>query len=69
MLQGQFRDSDHVLMRSQIEKTLISTTVGITREFPDNLRISFFVSRATPEIKGVNARSLWWAGLVVNRPW
>ncbi len=69
LLQGQFRDSVHTLGRSQIEQTLASLTTGATREFGDNLRISFFVRGTSPEIKGPNARNLWWAGLVIKRGW
>lgn len=68
-LQGQFRDSEHTLGYSQIEQAIASATVGTTREFGDNLRFSLFVRGTTPEIKGPNARNLWWFGLVVNRAW
>ncbi|NOQ90813.1 MAG: DUF2219 family protein [Gammaproteobacteria bacterium] len=67
LLQGQFRDSVHTLSRDEIEQTLVSGTVGATREFGDNLRISLFVRGVSPEIKGTNARNLWWASLVINR--
>lgn len=69
LLQGQFRDSVHTLSRDEIEQTLASGTVGATREFGDNLRISLFVRGVSPEIKGSNARNLWWASLVINRAW
>ena len=69
LLQGQFRDSVHTLDRSQIEQTLASITVGATREFGDNLRISLSVRGVSPEIKGPNARNLWWASLTINRAW
>ena len=68
-LQGQFRDSEHTLGRSQVEQAIASATVGTTREFGDNLRFSLFVRGTTPEIKGPNARNLWWFGMVVNRAW
>lgn len=67
LLQGQFRDSVHTLERSQIEQTLASALVGVSREFGDNIRFSLFVRGATPEIKGPNARNLWWFGLTINR--
>jgi len=69
LLQGQFRDSVHTLERSQIEQTLASVVVGVTREFGDNLRISLFVRGTTSEIKGPDARNLLWTGLVINRGW
>jgi len=69
LLQGQFRDSAHTLGRSQIEQAIASATVGTTREFGDNLRFSLFVRGTTAEIKGPNARNLWWLGIVVNRAW
>lgn len=69
LLQGQFRDSVHTLGLSQVEQTLASATLGIAREFGNNLRISVFVRSTTSEIKGVNARELWWASLVINRAW
>ena len=69
LLQGQFRDSVHTLSRNEIEQTLASATAGVTREFGDNLRISLFVRGVSPEIKGANARNLWWASLVINRAW
>lgn len=69
LLQGQFRDSVHTLEHSQIEETLASVVVGATREVSDNLRMSVFVRGTTPEIKGPNARNLWWMGLVINSGW
>jgi len=69
LLQGQFRNSVHTLERNQVEQTLASLTAGATREFGDNLRISLFVRGVSPEIKGPNARNLWWASLVINRAW
>ncbi|NOR43511.1 MAG: DUF2219 family protein [Gammaproteobacteria bacterium] len=69
LLQGQFRDSVHTLSHDEIEQTLVGGTVGVTREFGDNLRVSLFVRGTTPEIKGPNSRDLWWAGLVINRAW
>lgn len=69
LLQGQFRDSAHTLGRSQIEQALASVTAGATREFGDNLRVSLFVRGVSPEIRGANARNLWWASLVLNRAW
>lgn len=69
LLQGQFRDSVFTLSSDEIEQTLASATAGVTREFGDNLRISLFVRGVSPEIKGPNARNLWWASLVINRAW
>ena len=69
LLQGQFRDSIHTLENDQIEQFLGSISTGVTREFGDNLRLSFFVRGVSPEIKGPNARNLWWASLVINRAW
>lgn len=69
LLQGQFRDSVHTFGHSQIEQAIASATVGVTREFGDNLRFSLFVRGTTPEIKGPNARNLWWFGLVLSRAW
>ena len=69
LLQGQFRNSVHTLSRDEIEQTLASATAGITREFGDNLRVSLFVRGVSPEIKGPNARNLWWTSLVINRAW
>ncbi len=67
LLQGQFRDSVHTFERSQIEQTLASATVGVSREFGDNIRGSLFIRGATPEIKGPYARNLWWFGLTLSR--
>ena len=69
MLQGQFRESVHTLSRDEIEPVLLSGTTGVTREFGDNLRISLFVRGVSPEIKGPNARNLWWASLEIKRAW
>ncbi len=69
LLQGQFRDSVHTLENDQIEQLLGSVSTGVTREFGDNLRVSLFVRGVTSEIKGPNARELWWASLVINRAW
>lgn len=64
----------HTLERSQIEQVLTGVTAGVTRESDDNLRISLFVRGVcsgliAAEVKGSNARNLWWASLVVNRAW
>ena len=69
LLQGQFRESIHTLDSDQIEQLLGSISTGVTREFGDNLRVSLFVRGVSSEIKGPNARELWWASLVVNRAW
>lgn len=69
MLQGQFRQSAHTLSRGEIEPLLLSATTGVTREFGDNLRVSLFVRGVSPEIKGPNARNLWWASLEIKRAW
>jgi len=69
ILQGQFRDSEHTLGRNELEQTIISATVGGTREFGDNLRFSLFVRGTTPEIEGPNARNLLWFGMDLNRAW
>ncbi len=69
LLQGQFRESVHTLGSDQIEQLLASISTGVTREFGDNLRVSLFVRGVTSEIKGPNARELWWASLVISRAW
>jgi hypothetical protein len=69
LLQGQFRESVHSLDSGQVEQLLGSVSTGVTREFGDNLRVSLFVRGVSAEIKGPNARELWWASLVINRAW
>jgi len=69
LLQGQFRNSVHTLGSDQVENFLGSVSTGITREFGDNFRVSLFVRGVSSEIKGPNARNLWWASLVLNRAW
>jgi hypothetical protein len=67
LLQGQFRDSVYTLESDQIENVIVGLATGVAREFGDNLRVSFSVRGTTPEIKGPNARDLWWASLAINR--
>ncbi|NOQ89863.1 MAG: DUF2219 family protein [Gammaproteobacteria bacterium] len=69
LLQGQFRDSVHTLENDQIEQLLGSISTGVTREFGDNFRVSLFARGVSPEIKGQNARNIWWASLVLSRAW
>lgn len=69
MLQGQFRHSAHRLSFSQIEQLLGSITIGVAGSIVDNYHLSFSVHGSSPEIKGSNARSLWWASLTLQRRW
>lgn len=67
LLQGQFRDSVHTLEYDQIENAIAGLATGIARDFGNNFRVSFSVRGSTPEIKGPNARNLWWASLAISR--
>ena len=67
LLQGQFRHSAHTLRSRDIEPLITSVSIGINRQFSKTMRAGLLVRGASAEIKGVNARSLWWAGLVIDR--
>ncbi len=67
LLQGQFRDSVVTLGNDELEKLLAQVWLGVTWEFADDFRGSFFYRASTREFKGPNAHNLVWAGLTISR--
>jgi hypothetical protein len=67
LLQGQFRDSVITLSNDELEKLLAQIWLGVTWEFADDFRGSFFYRASTREFKGPNAHILVWAGLTISR--
>ena len=67
ILQGQFRDSAVTFDRSELEHVLAEAWIGVTKEFNRGFSGSFFVRGRTEEIKGPNARTPVWAGIILSR--
>jgi hypothetical protein len=67
LLQGQFRDSVVTLSSDELEKLLAQVWLGVTWEFADDFRGSFFYRASTREFTGPNAHNLVWAGLTISR--
>ena len=67
ILQGQFRDSVVTFSRSELEHVIAEGWIGVTKEFRGGWRGSLFVRGRTEEIKGPNARTPVWAGIILSR--
>ena len=67
LLQGQFRDSVVTLNHDEVNKLLAQAWLGVSWEFADNLRGSFFYRVSSKEFEGPNAHHPVWAGLIVSR--
>jgi hypothetical protein len=67
LMQGQFRESIVKFSSNEVEKLLAQVWLGVTWEFADNVRGSFFYRASSKEFKGTNAHNPVWAGLVISR--
>ncbi len=67
LLQGQFRDSVVTLSHDEVNKLLAQAWLGVSWEFADNLRGSFFYRVSSKEFDGPNAHYPVWAGLIISR--
>lgn len=66
-LQGQFRDSDVTFSRSEIKPLVGEAFVGINKGLPYGFSFSFLIRGRTEAIKGPNARSPVWGGVIISR--
>lgn len=67
LLQGQFRDSAVTFDRDQLEHVIAEGWVGVTREFSNEFRGSFYVRARSEELKIPNASSPVWGGFVISK--
>lgn len=66
-LQGQFRESAVTFSRSELKPFIGEAFIGILKEFPYGLSLSFLIRGRTEAIKGPNARSPVWGGVIISR--
>ncbi len=67
ILQGQFRDSEVTFSRSELEPFIGEAFIGILKQFPYGISLSFIIRGRTEAIKGSNARRPIWGGLIISR--
>ncbi len=67
ILQGQVRDSVVTFGRSELEHVIGEVWIGVTKEFGDGWRSSFFIRGRTEEIKGPNERQPVWGGIILSK--
>ncbi|MFV2055046.1 MAG: lipid A deacylase LpxR family protein [Thiohalomonadales bacterium] len=68
LLQGQFRDSVVTYSSDELNHVLGEGWLGVTKEFGDGFRFSYFIRGQTKEIKyGRGARNLVWGGIIVSQ--
>jgi hypothetical protein len=66
-LQGQFRDSDHVLSPSEINKVIGEAWIGVTSQFSSGTQLTYAMRYQTAEIRdGIGSRDHLWAGLTIS---
>lgn len=67
-LEGQFRDSDHTIDRSDIRWLLVEAWLGYTFSLGDEYSLSYVLRAQSSEVRGGEAdRALVWGGLVFSR--
>jgi len=67
ILQGQFRNSAVTFDDNELERTMTELSVGITREFSNNIRISFFYRKRTAILKLPDVRRPKWGGIAISK--
>ncbi len=67
LLQGQFRDSVVTFSDDELERTTTDLSLGITREFGSDIRISLFYRQRSAALKLPNARNPKWGGIIISR--
>lgn len=66
-LQGQFRDSDHLLASSELNHVIGELWLGITGQFSSSTQMSYAVRYQTAEIRdGLGSRDPVWAGVTIS---
>lgn len=67
-LQGQFRDSEVTLERSELRTLLVEAWLGYTVAFSEGYRVSYVLRGHSSEIRqGPGDRHLLWGGLILSR--
>ena len=67
ILQGQFRDSEVTLKRSELEHAIGEAWIGVTRELKGGFSASLFLRGRTQEIKGLGHGAPVWGGIILSR--
>ncbi len=66
-LEGQFRDSAVTYNRSELNNVIGEAWMGVTREFSNGFRFSYFIRGQTAEIKsGPGSRDPIWGGVIFS---
>ncbi|MFV1984439.1 MAG: lipid A-modifier LpxR family protein [Thiohalomonadales bacterium] len=67
-LEGQFRDSVVTYNRDELNRITAELWIGITKQFSNGFRASYFVRSQTSEIKeGPASRNLVWGGIILSQ--
>lgn len=67
-LEGQFRDSEHTISRSQLNIGLLEAWAGYTHSFLDAYKFSYVLRAQSSEIKeGKGDRTLLWGGFIFSK--
>ncbi len=67
LLQGQFRDSAVTFSGDELERTTTDLSLGITREFTNDIRISLFYRQRSASLKLPDARKPRWGGIIISK--
>jgi hypothetical protein len=67
LLQGQFRDSVVTFSDDELERTTTDLSLGITREFGSDIRISLFYRQRSAALKLPDARKPKWGGIIISK--
>lgn len=67
LLEGQFRDSAVTYNRSELNSLIGEAWMGVTKEFNNGFRFSYFIRAQTSEIKsGPGSRDPVWGGVIFS---
>ncbi len=67
LLQGQFRNSAVTFSGDELERTTVDLSLGITREFTSDIRISLFYRQRSAVLKLPDARKPRWGGIIISK--
>ena len=67
LMQGQFRDSIVTFENDELERTMTELSMGITREFSNDIRISLFFRQRSAALKQADARETKWGGISISK--
>ena len=67
ILQGQLRDSIVTFDDNELETAMIELSMGIAREFPNDIRISLFYRQRSAALKLPDAREPKWGGITISK--